>query len=134
MPRLLLVLCCVALTGCAASAARPSGAGNPTTLTEAEIRESGAGNAYELVEQLRPRWLRSGVQRSIRLRTVILVYYDNVRLGEIDVLRTLATVPIRSMHVLDAAQAGTLPGLGSQHVERVIMISTTRPLDPQQEQ
>jgi hypothetical protein len=112
-----------------ASACTPARTGdaarNPDVLTEEEIRASGARNAYELVEQLRPRWLREGPDRSLRLETVILVYYDGVRLGGLDTLRDLPLDPIRRMHVLGSAQAGTLPGLGSQHVERVIMVLTS---------
>jgi hypothetical protein len=123
MSRTIWVLLCCML---ACSGTRTgTGMGNPNALSEAEIRGSEVGDAYELVEKLRPRWLRAGPDRSLRLETVILVYYDNVRLGGIESLRNMPIMPIRSMHVLDAAAAGTLPGLGSQHVERVIMISTS---------
>lgn len=99
--------------------------GNPNEILEEDIRASDARNAYELVEMLRPRWLRPGPDRSMRLETVILVYVNNARLGGIDTLRDLPLPPIRRMYVLDAVQAGSLPGLGSQHVERVIMVSTS---------
>lgn len=120
-----LLLCCALLLAACSSAGRSGGMGDPNLLTEAEIRGSGTRDAQELVEKLRPRWLRPGPDRSLRLETVILVYYDGVRLGGIDMLRNLPLDPIRSIRVLDAVQAGALPGLGSQHVERVIMISTT---------
>lgn len=101
---------------------------NPDVLTEDEVRASVARNAYELVEQERPRWLRPGPDRSLRLNTVILVYFDGLRLGGVDTLRNVELGSIHSLRVLDGSQAGHLPGLGSQHVERVILISsrTTR--------
>jgi hypothetical protein len=123
--RTLLLFCCLVLLACSGTAGRGSSLGDPNSLSEEAIRGSDARNAYELVEQLRPRWLRPGPDRSLNLETVILVYYDNVRLGSIDALRSLPLAPIRAMHVLDSVQAGALPGLGSQHVERVIMISTS---------
>jgi hypothetical protein len=126
MSRTLLLFCCLALLACSGSAGRRGSLGDPDSLSEEVIRGSDARNAYELVEQLRPRWLRPGPDRSLRLETVILVYYDNVRLGTIEALRSLPLAPIRSMHILDSAQAGALPGLGSQHVERAIMISTSQ--------
>jgi len=122
--RRLLLLACLLLAACS-PAARSGGMGDPNFITEAEIRGSGMLDAQELVERLRPRWLRPGLDRSLRLETVILVYYDGVRLGGTDVLRNLSLDPIRSIRVLDAMEAGSLPGLGSQHVERVIMISTS---------
>jgi hypothetical protein len=126
MPRLVLLCCTLLLSACFSAGARSQPMGDPNSLTFEEIRGSDTRNAYEAVEKLRPRWLRPGPERSLRLETVILVYYDGVRLGGIEALRDLPLEPIRGMHVLDAVQAGQLPGLGSQHVERVIMVTTAR--------
>jgi hypothetical protein len=120
-----LVLILLCLSACS-PARRGSDFGAPDRLTEAEIRSSDAGNVYDLVQQLRPRWLRESTERSLRLDTVILVYQDGVLLGEVAAMRTYPVELVRSMRVLSAAEAGTLPSLGSRHVERVIMISTTR--------
>lgn len=122
----LLLLSCLYLAACGGAAARGTVPANQNFISEAEIRTSDAGNAYELVEMLRPRWLRLGSDRSLRLETVILVYQDNVRLGGTEALRDLPLPLIRSLRVLDPAQAGTLPGLGSQHVDRVIVVSISR--------
>lgn len=123
--RSIIVLLLLLAAACAPS--RQGGIGDPDRITEAQIQASDARNAYELVERLRPRWLREGPDRSLRLETVILVYYDGVRLGGIDTLRDLPLDPIRYIRILGSAEAGALPGLGSQHVERVIMISTGSP-------
>lgn len=93
-------------------------------LTPDEIRASDARNLFDLIEHERPRWLVSRSDRSIRLETVILVYQDGARLGGLDVLRDIPLLAVHSVRVLDAAEAGLLPGLGSRHVERVIHIST----------
>lgn len=98
--------------------------GDPDRLEPAEIAAADAHNALELVQRLRPRWLVERADRSTRLPTVILVYMDGARLGGVEELREITLPLIHSMRVLDAAEAGTLPGLGSQHVERVIMIHT----------
>jgi hypothetical protein len=123
--RHILVLTLLTLSACS-PARSGSDFGAPDRLTEAEVRSSDAGNVYDLVQQLRPRWLRESTERSLRLDTVILVYQDGILLGEVAALRTYPVELVRSIRILSAAEAGTLPSLGSRHVERVIMISTTR--------
>jgi hypothetical protein len=113
-------------TTAAACAMLPHGPGDPDVILEDEIAAAGARNGYEVVERLRPRWLRSGPPRSTRLETVILVYVDGSILGGTETLRDLPVESIVRLHVLDSADAGQLPGLGSRHVERVIMVSTRR--------
>jgi hypothetical protein len=118
------LLLAVTVLACFGSRSGDRALQDPEVLTEDDIRASSARNAYELVERLRPRWLRPGPYRSLRLDTVILVYFDGVRLGGVDTLRDIERESILTMRVLDAARAGHLPGLGSQHVERVILISS----------
>jgi hypothetical protein len=93
-------------------------------ITPEEIEASGARNAYELIQRLRPLWLQSRGERSVRLETAIVVYQDNAMLGGIDTLEGIPIELVRSVRALDSAEAGRLPGLGSRHVERAIMIST----------
>jgi hypothetical protein len=119
---ILAVAAAVATTACSALP-RDGGPSDPNMLLEDEIRASGGSNAYEVIVRLRPLWLRPGAPRSTRLETVILVYYDGTRLGGVETLRDLSTENFRSIRVLDSATAGQLPGLGSRHVERAIMIS-----------
>jgi hypothetical protein len=119
---ILAVAAAVATTACSALP-REGGPSDPNVLLEDEIRASGGSNAYEVIVRTRPLWLRAGAPRSTRLETVILVYYDGTRLGGVETLRDLSTENFRSIRVLDSATAGQLPGLGSQHVERAIMIS-----------
>jgi hypothetical protein len=118
------LLLAVTVLACFGSRSGDRALQDPEVLTQDDIRASSARNAYELVERLRPRWLRPGPDRSLRLDTVILVYFDGVRLGGVDTLREIERESILTMRVLDASRAGHLPGLGSQHVERVILISS----------
>lgn len=121
--RVLLLTALLVAAACAGAAGRRSSV-DPDLITPEEIRASDAANAYELVERLRPRWLIARGDRSINLDTVILVYEDGVRLGGIETLRDLQRPLIHSLRVLDAAEAGKLPGMGSQHVQRVIQVLT----------
>ncbi len=122
-----LVAGTLALSACATSS---SGTGRRTTdhITAAEIATTSANNAYELIERLRPSWLRppgsgslSGGVRS----QVILVYLDGVRLGDLGSLRSLSVSGIRSLQWLDAARASTvLPEVGSDPIGGAIVIRT----------
>jgi hypothetical protein len=110
------------LWSCASGSAGPSRDRNvisPEEIEAAEVR-----TAYELVERLRPLWLRSRGERSTHLTTEIVVYQDNTMLGDIEMLRGITIDLVGSVRSLDSAEAGRLAGLGSRHVERVIMIIT----------
>ena len=121
---LLVLLVLLVLLPAACGSGLSQRSGDPDRIEPTEIAASDAQNALELVQRLRPRWLQQRTDRSTRLETVILVYMDGARLGGLDQLRDITLPMIHSLRALDAAEAGTLPGLGSQHVERVIMIHT----------
>lgn len=109
--------------------------GNPKTteasrdvVTSIEIDATTANSAYDLINRLRPNWLRSMGPGSIGggVRTQeIVVYLDDSRLGGLDALRSLSTAGIRSMRFLDATRAATvLHNVGSEPIAGAIVIST----------
>jgi hypothetical protein len=120
------------LVGLLAAGCASSGPGGNTSrqrqdlLTREEIMGAGAGNLYEVIERLRPRWLMArGEQRSIGLGTGILVYQGEALLGDVEMLRDLAPQSAFSIRYLDGVTASTsLPGARSQHVAGAIMITT----------
>ncbi len=114
--------------GCASVAESPRGARD--LITAQEIEGVSVSNAYELIERVRPLWLRSRGGRSTRLETEIVVYLNGSFLGGIDDLRGIPIDIVDSVKALDAAEAGLLPGLGSRHVERAIMVVTRAGPDP----
>lgn len=95
-------------------------------ITAEEVRSAQVSDAHELVQRLRPLWLQSRGDRSLRLETAIVVYVDGSMLGELETLRTIPIEIVDHLEVLDSAEAMKLPGLGSRHVERAILV-TTRP-------
>jgi hypothetical protein len=120
-----LIACAFAACG-SAPRANPVGL-NPNLLAEADItraRSEGVRDLYELILRTRPRWLDVRQDRSLRLETSIVVYQNNSRLGGIDALRGYLLENIASIHYLDSAQAGQLPGAGGGHIEGAIVIST----------
>jgi hypothetical protein len=118
----ILLAAAVGVWGCSSLNQGPGRDRN--VISPEEIAASEARNAYELIQRLRPLWLQSRGDRSTRLETVIVVYQDNAMLGGIDTLERIPIELVRSVRALDSAEAGRLPGLGSRHVERAIMILT----------
>jgi hypothetical protein len=110
------------LGGCVAGTQNPGGERN--LITAREIESTEVSNAYGLIQRLRPLWLRSRGGRSTRLETEIVVYVNESMLGGIDALRDIPIEIVESVWALDSAEAGRLPGLGSRHVERAIMVVT----------
>ncbi len=80
---------------------------DPRRIVNAEIVAAGATDAYEAVSRLRPLFLARRGETSILLRdqTALTVYLDEVRLGGLEMLRTVPTVVIRSIRFVDASEA-----------------------------
>lgn len=120
---LVLVLVCILAVGCSAR----SGSGGSTradvdVITEAEIDASGHGDAYSLIQSLRPRWLRTRGTSSVALTETIHIYLDGSLLGGPQYLRQIATQSISSVRYLDGLEATQRWGL--DHGAGAIVIST----------
>jgi hypothetical protein len=133
-------------TACASSGTAPAtssaSARNPNLISQQEIAASTASNAYELVERLRPQWLRPGAVGSIKadpgevraggpsavqstIMQSTLVYLDNVKLGSRETLRSVSASGITSIRFLNAERAtATLPDVGRDPISGAIVIST----------
>jgi hypothetical protein len=112
----------------AACASTPSRAAreSPDKITSAEIRASGITNALDLINRLRPAWLRpthtGAVGAGIRSQA-IAVYLDGHRLGDLQALNSLGVSGIESMEWLDAVRAATvLSEIGSDPISGAILI------------
>jgi hypothetical protein len=93
-------------------------------ISREEIVESGATNLYEVVQRLRPGWLRGGNVSNIRGGgTSVVVYQNNTPLGGPEALRQLTPGYAASLRFLDGTEASnTLPGLGSRRVAGAIVV------------
>jgi hypothetical protein len=96
--------------------------GSSDVLTRAEIETSRAANAYELVQQLRPQFLRSRGALSVRdpRAGYPVVYINNVHHGDIQSLRTILVEEIDEIHFISAVDATTRWGTG--HAGGVIQV------------
>lgn len=118
-----IVALLVLASGCAATRSG-SPAPDRDLITAEEIRSVPARDAYDIVQHLRPEWLRPPLGRSARYETVIGVYYDNSRLGDVEALRSIQASGVASIRFLDAAQARGLPGQGTEHMAGAIVVSS----------
>ena len=119
--------------GCASSGSQPGTVrqSSPDVITSVEINATAATTAYDLVNRLRPAWLRTGGTGSVAGGRIsgmqTLVYVDGTKMGALDALRTLNATGIRSMQWISAARAATiLRDVPTDSVNGVISISTEK--------
>jgi outer membrane cobalamin receptor len=114
----LLFLVILAACGTTGGATR----GSSDVLTRAEIAQSGAANAYELLQQLRPQFLRSRGTLSVRnpAASQPVVYMNEVRHGGIQTLRSILIEEIAEIRYISAPDATTRWGTG--HAGGVIQV------------
>lgn len=133
-----LAACASAGTSSGTSSGTASGTrSSPDHITTAEIQSSGASNAFDLINRLRPNWLRppsmgslsplpTDPTRTSSARTqLIVVYLDGHRLGDIQSLRSLSLSGLQSFEWLDATRAATvLNEVGSDPIAGAIVIKS----------
>ena len=113
----------VGLAACGSVPGRPGQTRAPLQITLEEIRSSGQSNAYEVVQALRPEWLRIRGPTTLRPEgDPILVYLETQRLGTVEQLRNISAAAIESIRFLDRREASLQFGPG--HVNGAIVIRT----------
>jgi len=93
---------------------------NPDRISRIEIDEAGPTSAYDLVQKLRPMWLRKRGQTSFTQEGDVVVYLDGTRLGAREALRGVSTVNLESLEYIDAGRATNRFGAG--HVNGAILL------------
>jgi hypothetical protein len=126
-----------ATLGALACGARSNSEGQPrpsysNIITREELQALQARTAYEAVQQLRPRWLQvSGGPRSFSIETEVVVFQDEMQMGNQDALKTMGTEGIYSIRYMDGVTAkASLPGLGDRHLQGAIIVSMRPPGKP----
>ena len=101
----------------------------PDYITSVEVAATPVANVYDLINRLRPQWLRTGAPGSIRNNTrsqVVAVYLDDARIGDLQSLRSISTSGVESLRYYDATRAATvLRNPGSDPIAGAIVITTT---------
>jgi hypothetical protein len=129
MPRmkggLLLVVLMMIASACASRAGVPgSGRSQSDPITVSEIQQRGPfTNMYDLVQVLRPRWLRAqGPDSFVAGQGAVQVHIDGNWLGNVAALRGLAAHGVTSVRWLGPVDAAARYGL--DHGHGAIVVST----------
>jgi hypothetical protein len=108
-----------ALVFVSACSARSNGAsqtqsGTRDLITESELSEVNAVEAYTAIQQLRPFWLRTRGTASFTNpgSNSPTVYVDNMRLGELATLHAIPIDEIAEIHYISGPDATTRWGTG----------------------
>ena len=113
MKTLMAVVLAAALAGCGAKATSAA-RGSANEIDRAEIEATkGVTTAQDLVQRLRPQWLRSRGSATISntQQEAIVVYVDGVRSGEIPIAQTLERDRGAAPNPLDAILAARVQRL-----------------------
>lgn len=117
-----LALTLYATSGCVSAGDPPAGR-ERSTITVEEIAASTANSVFELVERLRPEYLRvRGEVQNPAGSSQGLVYVNGMRAGGFDILRSMRPQNVQEIRFLSAADATTRYGTG--HTAGVIDIRT----------
>jgi hypothetical protein len=91
-------------------------------ITTEEIDVARFSTAFEVVQALRPQWLRLRGRTSFNLSESVKVYFDNVLLGTPSQLRNVPSRAIGVIRFLDGNEATTRWGL--DHGQGAIVVSS----------
>jgi hypothetical protein len=110
----------IALAACASAGGGASGkTQNPSVISQEEIEASSASNAFEVIQRLRPSFLRArgavhgtpGAANAME-NVDLVVYLNENRLGGSDQLRQVAVSDIREIRYFNSSEATTKWGTG----------------------
>ena len=90
-------------------------------ITREQLLTNHFNSAFDAVEALHSNWLIARPD-SYRARTRVIVYFDNVRLGGVETLRTIAVRPVSYIRHYNGIDATARWGL--DHGSGVIYVST----------
>jgi hypothetical protein len=126
MIRALFTASALLLWGCASGSTSGAANRDRNLITTEEIAALPVTNAWDLIDRLRPNWLRNQGPASIRSSapTYALVYVDEVRSGGLEMLYRISSQIIREVRFINGRDATTKWGMN--HGSGVILITTGR--------
>lgn len=128
MPRPLrtlpILLLLALLAGCGGNAAGASGT-RSDMIVLADVNAGSFANVFDLLQAMKPNWLRARSPNSFQSPGYVQVYLDDVRLGGVENLRSIATQGVQYIRWYDPITASSRWGLN--HEQGAIVVSM-RPL------
>ena len=106
IPSLAIAVLCAACTTAPQTGVQPASY-SWSPITQGEIQRAIAGDAFEAVQRLRPRWLRPRMGESTPL-----VYMRNQQYGGIEWLRNFRCENVYEIRYVNARDATTRWGMG----------------------
>jgi hypothetical protein len=97
---------------------------DPNVITEAELASRSTLTARQVIEQLRPQFLRirgTTTLGNAQTSDVIWVYFDGTRMGTVEVLNNIGVHEIREIRYLNPSEATNRYGTG--HVQGAILVT-----------
>lgn len=104
------------------------GATSRDVITRADLESLSTGTALEIIQAMRPQWLRLRNEMSLMGPNDLVVYLDNANMGGRAALRSISLVNVESIRYFDSAAAYLRWGYGHGH--GVILISRAYYEDP----
>lgn len=111
--------------GCASSGGSSSEYGRPDVLTYEQMEAVNATNLYDIIDRLRPRWLRVRDLGNLEGRGIVVVR-GGTTLGGVEVLRQTGPEGILELRYKSGEEANILVGSRGGFVEGVIEIVRSR--------
>jgi len=102
---------------------------NTSVITADELGRSNATNLYEVVDRLRPRWLRSlraSAMPGVAVNDLV-VYLDRSRMGGPEILRQLPLAGVHSVRFYGPSEAEGEFGPGHMNGAIQVVMETRRP-------
>jgi len=125
---ILLSLTVSCAAGTQGSTERSRSSRDPITIEEIRSVQS-LINAYEVVQRLRPRWLRPRGPASFSGTAPVIVFVDNVRAGGVDFLYGIPVERITEIRGFDASDATNRWGTGLAGGAIEVITMGSRPSD-----
>jgi hypothetical protein len=118
------VLVAVTVAACSSSPQARPAAVNQRVISADELRASTFTNVYEMIEAMRPQWLRPRGRTTFNGSESVKVYLDGSLLGEPSQLRNFTSRSLAEIRWFDANEATQRWGL--DHGNGAILLSTRR--------
>jgi hypothetical protein len=122
--RFVALTCALLLSSCAAAGTAGERRGADYTDRDLIVREQLQlhSDVYQAIYSVRPMWLRTRGMDSIRNPSQVWVYLNGIRLGGVELLRTMQTSDVAEIRFYDAGAATQRWGAG--HAAGAIAITS----------